>query len=126
MFKFRFTSDAQPRSKKGQPAQSTTGVANANSIQLLARKSTNIRINSGTVTATLTQKRRVISSNSGWASSPPVTSRGSNAMPQIGHAPGLSRTISGCIGQVYCALTGAGAGSLPSLSNFFLQPGEQK
>ena len=29
------------------------------------------------------------------------TVRGSSAMPQIGQAPGASRTISGCIGQVY-------------------------
>ena len=28
-------------------------------------------------------------------------------MPQIGQAPGLLRTISGCIGHVYSALAGA-------------------
>ena len=32
--------------------------------------------------------------------------RGSSAMPQIGHEPGSSRTISGCIGQVHSALPG--------------------
>ena len=28
---------------------------------------------------------------------------GSSAMPQIGHVPGASRRISGCMGHVYCA-----------------------
>jgi hypothetical protein len=39
------------------------------------------------------------SSGSGPATAPPV--RGSSAMPQIGHDPGVSRTICGCIGQVH-------------------------
>ena len=30
MLRLRVTSDCQPRSKNGQPAQSTTGVASAN------------------------------------------------------------------------------------------------
>ena len=30
-----------------------------------------------------------------------VTVRGSSAMPQMGQDPGWSRTISGCMGQVY-------------------------
>jgi hypothetical protein len=32
---------------------------------------------------------------------------GSSAMPQIGHAPGASRTIWGCIGQVHFVPGGA-------------------
>ena len=54
-------------------------------------------------------------------------------MPQIGQEPGLSRMISGCIGQVYCVPfgIGCGAGRSPryfagSASNFALQPAEQK
>ena len=48
----------------------------------------------------LAQKRRVMSSSSGFASSM-VAVRGSRAMPQMGQSPGSSRTISGCIGQTY-------------------------
>ena len=33
MFRLRVTSDCQPRTKKGQPAQRTTGVANTSWIQ---------------------------------------------------------------------------------------------
>jgi hypothetical protein len=36
---------------------------------------------------------------------------GSSAMPQIGQLPAASRTISGCIGQVYFALAATGATS---------------
>jgi hypothetical protein len=43
------------------------------------------------------------STSSGFGPSSPVgTPIGSSAIPQIGQAPDLSRTISGCIGQVYC------------------------
>ena len=54
----------------------------------------------GTLSATLTQNRRVMSFSSAFSSSP-VTVRGSRAMPQIGQEPGASRTIWGCIGQTY-------------------------
>ena len=37
MFRWRLTTDAQPRSKNGQPPHSTTGVASASSIQFSAR-----------------------------------------------------------------------------------------
>ena len=56
---------------------------------------------SGAVKTRLIQKRRVMSRSSGFSSAPAVTVRGSSAMPQMGHEPGLGRTISGCIGQVY-------------------------
>ncbi len=58
-------------------------------------------ISSGPVSATLIQKRRVMSRSSGFSSSCEVTVRGSSAIPQIGQWPGPGRTISGCIGQVY-------------------------
>ena len=58
----------------------------------------------GAVSATLTQKRRVMSRSSGFSSSCAVTVRGSSAMPQMGQLPGSERMISGCIGQVYSIL----------------------
>ena len=56
---------------------------------------------SGAVRATLIQKRRVMSRNSGFSSPSAVTVRGSSAIPQIGHDPGPGRTIWGCMGHVY-------------------------
>ena len=55
---------------------------------------------SGSVSAAPTQKRRVMETNSGF-SSLAETVRGSSAIPQMGQEPGASRTICGCIGQVY-------------------------
>ncbi len=103
--------EAQPRSKNGQPPHSTTGVASNSSTQTCTRGVSNFctgcpgsiptisnnRI--GAVRMALHQSRRVIAINSGLVSSSTVTVRGSSAMPQMGHAPGLSRTISGCMGQ---------------------------
>ena len=62
---------------------------------------------SGMPITTLVQKRRVMSRSSGFSSVAAVTVFGSSAMPQMGHAPGPSRTISGCIGQVHCVFVGA-------------------
>ena len=58
-------------------------------------------VTTGTVRASPTQNRRVMSRSSGLASSSSVTVLGSRAMPQIGQAPGAGRTISGCIGQTH-------------------------
>ena len=75
------------------------------------------------------------STSSGFGPSSPVgTPIGSSAMPQIGQAPGSSRMISGCIGQVYCVPfgIGAGAGRFAEISfrdrprTFARQPAEQK
>jgi hypothetical protein len=55
---------------------------------------------SGTAAAALIHIRRVKSVSSSEGSSEGTI--GSSAMPQIGQAPGASRMISGCIGQVYC------------------------
>src|SRR5512139_1120825 len=68
---------------------------------------------------TLCQNRRVISTNSGLASSN-VTVRGSKAIPQIGQVPGSDSTISECIGQVYSVReaatdTSAGSNAMPQI-----------
>ena len=86
MFRWRFTIDAQPRSKNGQPPQSTTGVASASSIQFSAAvrarragaaaragSSATMTARIGAVSAERHQKRRVMSSSSGFASSSSVT-----------------------------------------------------
>ena len=107
----RFRIDDHPRLKNGRAAQSTIGVARINSIQIAVRCPTQSRTGmptispiasmmSGTAAAELIHMRRVKSTNSPLGSSEGTI--GSSAMPQIGHSPGASRTISGCIGQVYC------------------------
>src|ERR1035437_9685681 len=57
--------------------------------------------------------------NSGFSCCALVTVFGSTARPQIGHAPGPSRTISGCIGQVHWLLVAAtgmsGSSAMPHL-----------
>ena len=62
---------------------------------------------SGRVSATPIQKRLVMLTNSGFAESL-VATRGSSAIPQMGQAPGLSRSTSGCIGQVYLPVVADG------------------
>ena len=57
----------------------------------------------GAASAAPIQKRRVISMSSGLGPALAVGVIGSSAMPQIGHEPGPSRTISGCIGHVHFA-----------------------
>src|SRR5208282_403050 len=121
MLVLRFTSDAQPRWKNGQPHQSTTGVASRSSSHgnpQFLRDAMNICgesmlpmaiTSSGAVNARLIQKRRVMSLSSGFASLT-VTVRGSSAMPQMGQLPGSARTTSGCIGQVYSVLLEGSAG----------------
>src|SRR5277367_1148174 len=150
----RLTTDAQPRSKNGHPPHRTTGVARSSSIQgsqpLCSACSTGTPGNiatiamasSGAVRARLIQKRWVISRSSGFSSSVAEIVRGSSAMPQMGHDPGLGRTISGCIGQVYSTGCGCGLG-VPRVTrlelgraglryfpgsdlNFSAQPAQQK
>ncbi len=122
MLRLRVTTDCQPRTKNGQPPQSTTGVASTSSSQVSVRGVAShskespttppmATITSGTVSAALTQKRRVMSASSGFSSSSSVTVVGSSAMPQMGQSPGASRTTSGCIGQVYCVRVAAATGS---------------
>ena len=134
MLVLRFTTEAQPRWKNGQPPQRTTGVARTNSshgsIELHdvpTRRSPRTMsmprpmsacghnmlpmaiASSGAVNARLIQKRRVMSRSSGFVSST-VTVRGSSVMPQIGQLPGSARTTSGCMGQVYSVLLAGSVG----------------
>src|SRR3977135_3328359 len=114
MFRLRVTRDRHPRTKNGQPPQSTTGVAkiNSNHCQVLAEanrmsgdiegiKSDMATSRIGIVSTVQIQNLLVMFTNSGFFSSSAVTVLGSRAMPQIGHEPGLSRTIWGCMGHVY-------------------------
>ena len=48
-----------------------------------------------------------MSASSGLGPESAVTVTGSSAIPQIGHAPGPGRRISGCIGQVHSATSPA-------------------
>src|ERR1700682_1490170 len=127
MFRLRVTMDRHPRTKNGQPPHSTTGVATTHSdhCQVLGDanrisgdmagiRSDMVTTRSGIVSAVQIQNRLVMFTNSGFFSSSKVTVLGSNAIPQIGHEPGLSRTIRGCMGHVnsvfvVCATTTASA-----------------
>jgi hypothetical protein len=55
----------------------------------------------GMVNAVEIQSRLVMLTSSGFFSSFAVTVLGSRAIPQIGHEPGVSLTISGCMEHVY-------------------------
>ena len=98
MLRLRLLTDAQPRSKNGQPAQSTTGVASTSSIQFktcgfttactLGRWPAISRTKTGTASASPIQKRRVMSTSSGLGPVSAVATSGSSAMPQIGQFPG--------------------------------------
>ena len=117
--------ERQPRSRNGQPAQSTTGVASSASTHcaqvafiqcgspaLVAHRSTAApgsnpgtsspiaNTSNGMVNASASQKRRVMSRNSGF--SPTVTegASGSSVIPQMGQLPGPTWRICGCIGHV--------------------------
>ena len=126
MFGLRCWIDCHPRTKNGQPAQSTTGVASANcsqdanvapsdrSMGRPGNMSPIATTSNGTVRATPTQNRRVMSASSGFSPSSRVTVFGSSAIPQIGHEPGATRTISGCIGHTHSVLLAAGAGATGS------------
>ena len=102
-------SEFQPRTKNGQPAHSTTGVAKTSCSQFELTSSVMRQaeqwppISSATTGSASTspiQNRRVMSTSSGFGPLSAVTSNGSSAMPQIGHEPGPTWRISGCIGQV--------------------------
>ena len=112
MFGLRLTTEAHARAKNGLPAQNTTGAAQASCTQFDAVRlsgsdaepaiiSAIASPNTGLPMAAALQNRRVMSANSGSGGSSGFAARGSSAMPHAGHAPGASRTTSGCIGQVY-------------------------
>src|SRR5260370_10732425 len=119
IFRWRVRKDFQPRSSSGQPHHRTAGVASVNCTQFqygamapnqTALLAVNIcaieTVTNGNASTTLTQKRRVMDASSAFSSgaASSVRVRGSSAMPQIGHAPGLSLSTSGSIGQMYSTL----------------------
>ena len=112
MLRFSDANDRTPRTKSGQPAHNTTGVARTSCnhkyawcpIQWPTGTPTIGNIansNTGTPSAVATQNRRVMSrsSPSSSGSSAEVTF-GSSAMPHFGQVPGPRCSISGCIGHV--------------------------
>ena len=102
MLRLRLTSDAQPRSKNGQPAQSTTGVArtSCSQIESLGRHERVEPVARGCMPPIASSEHRQRSGRGrpGTAGSCPrvrgsarasaATISGSSAMPQIGQAPG--------------------------------------
>src|SRR5579862_5513094 len=122
MFGLRLTTDFHPRTKNGDPPQSTTGVARIISSHvhvgaeatwasgLPGRKSAIAARKTGRARAALIQNLRRMSRSSGFWISVAETVRGSSAMPQMGQEPGSGRTICGCIGQKYSVRADGGAG----------------
>ena len=100
MFKWRETSDAQPRAKNGQPPHRTTGVAQSAWIQTCAcgeiRRASGLlgiispiaSARTGAVSTRLLQNRRVMSRSSALSPSSALGSERSSDMPQIGQSPG--------------------------------------
>src|SRR6266702_3234787 len=113
MFRLRFTIDCQPRTKNGQPPQRTTGVARTNSTQVRARSEISLSSGAPRRFAPIAARRIGIVS-SGFSSSFAEMTRGSSAIPQIGHDPGSERTISGCIGHTYSVLADGTVGRAAS------------
>src|SRR4249920_2223958 len=126
MFGLALTNDAHMRSKNGRPHHRTTGIASANPTQLKTpapgrcisappdTMSPIVSRKTGAPSTTPIQKRRVMSTSSGFgasASAPRFVIIGSSAMPHFGHAPGLSLTTSGCMGHVYRVLGDLGPGA---------------
>ena len=126
MLGLRFTTDAQPRSKKGRPAHSTTGVAQTSWIQFDTDRLTTAVTwvpttisaiasrNTGNPNPAPIQNRRVMSSSSGLGGSSGETVLGSRAIPHSGQLPGVACTTSGCIGQVYSTVGSVTATSASS------------
>ncbi len=110
MLRLRVTTDCQPRTKNGQPAHSTTGVASISCSQFEVcwpmewlspvRCPPISSTNTGTASARPIQNRRLMSISSSFGPASALASNGSSAMPQIGQEPGPTWRISGCIGQV--------------------------
>jgi hypothetical protein len=111
MLRLRVRIEAQPRSKNGQPAHNTTGVARRSWSHIPSWAETSAasgwpgmmsaiaRTTTGTVSAMPMRRRRVMSISSWLGGSIALIAAGSSAIPQIGQFPGVSCTIWGCIGQ---------------------------
>ncbi len=107
MFGLRVMSDCTPRTKNGQPAHSTMGVASASSTQFWVCGLISARlwpamasVVTTTVSGSVHQKRWRKSVSSGFSPSSSEGISGSKAMPHLGQVPGIGCRISGCIGQV--------------------------
>ena len=110
MLSERRATDCAPRTKNGQPAHSTTGVASTSSSQSFMPCGSSASMPNrcppmsiariGTASAAATHRRRVMPKSSSFGPSSRLASAGSSAMPQIGQLPGPTWRISGCIGQV--------------------------
>lgn len=121
MFRLRRTSETAPRSKNGQPAQTTTGVDRRSSIHCSGRAATTCasgrpgiisampRNTTRTVGAIDAQNLRVRSASLGLGGSSSVTARGSRAIPQMGQLPGPGERTPGGMGQVNSAPGAGGA-----------------
>src|SRR5262245_49691112 len=100
-----------PRTKKGHPAQRTTGAERASPTHPggwdLRTIPTISITKSGTVKTSAKISLRPIAASSGFSTS---GATGSRAIPHFGQAPGPSRTISGSIGQIHFEPGGAGGG----------------
>jgi hypothetical protein len=115
MFRLRLRNEAHMRSKNGQPPHSTTGAESASSIHGARCAGTSppsacppiASTTTAAASGALIQSRRLMDRSSGSSTSSSDTVRGSSAIPQMGHDPGPSRTISGCMGHVQ--LRGAAA-----------------
>ena len=113
ILRLRETSEFIPRTKKGDAAQATTGIASANSIHpeisgLITLSMANpgtcsamARTKIGRVSAKPIQKRRVMSMSSRFGPVCMLAISGSSAMPHLGQGPGPAWRTSGCIGQVW-------------------------
>ncbi len=82
----------------------STAVPPRNTVECQPRNTPNMsamaRMKTGAPSTTPIQKRRVMSTSSGFGPSSAEIVIGSSAIPHFGHAPGPCWTISGCIGQV--------------------------
>jgi hypothetical protein len=98
MLRLRFFTEAQPRTRKGQPAHRTTGVPNNICTQFdacwLRRLCRSMRCppisstTTGTLSASPIQNRRLMSLSSALGPVISVATTGSSAIPQIGQLPG--------------------------------------
>ena len=97
IFRLRFLTEAHARSKNGRPPHSTTGAASASSTQFshaalcgnVGSMAAMASRNSGSVSATHSRNRRLMSSSSGFDSGVSALNViGCSAIPQNGHDPG--------------------------------------
>ena len=119
MLRLRFFNEAHPRRKNGAAPHSTTTLASVSCSHVEARIGSGshpvsstpiVSASSGADSAAQIHIRWLMSASSGLGPSSSVGASGSSAIPQIGQSPGPSRRISGCIGHVHTAPSGAVAG----------------